>query len=452
MSLTGQAETSQSVHRSRRDQALRHSIRSGAGVRILSVAFSLLTVSVSVRALGDSAFGAVATLGTVVGMAGFADLGLGLGLMTRLAQSHGEDDGLLTRPLISSALGMLLPLGLVVAILGSVSAVLLPWDRLLGSPGVPSGQITLAVIVFALSVGLAIPASIGQRVLLGTQQGTRANRWALAASTAQLVAVLVAAALHLALPAFVVATITVPVLVECVQSLWVLRRAEELTPARADASRQLARQLLRVGGLFLALNVAVAVSYQSDTLIVSTVLGATAAAVFAVGLRMFGTVSSIFATALQQFWPALAEALARGDLEWVRRRFRQVVTGSTLLLAAVAGLLVLAGQPLARLWVGSSLVPPVGLLAAFAAWTVYSHLMSQCSILLNAARVVVPQVAMATAMTCVNLPVSILLTRQVGLAGPLLGSLVAHVLCAGLPTVFLVRRVLRDGVAFVEAA
>ena len=445
MSVTEQAESGHAAHRIRRDHALRRSITSGAGVRLLTVAFALLTVSVSVRALGDSAFGAVATLGTVVGMAGFADLGLGLGLMTRLAQSHGEDDGVQARPLVSSALAMLVPLGLLVALLGAASSVLLPWDRLLGSPDIPSWQVTVSVVIFAVSVGLAIPASIGQRVLLGTQQGALANLWSLAASTAQLAAVLLAAVTHAPAPAFVAATITVPVLVESVQSVWVLRTREHLTPARAQASRQMAGQLMRVGGLFLALNIAVALSYQSDSLIVSSVMGAASAAVFAIGLRLFGTLSSLFASSLQQLWPALAEALARDDLVWVRHRFRQVLVLSTAVLAGLSGLLVLVGQPLARLWVGPSLVPPLELLLAFAAWTVYSHVMSQCSILLNAARVVGPQVVMATAMTCVNLPVSIVLTRQVGLAGPLLGSLISHVLCAGVPTAVLVRRVLRDG-------
>jgi O-antigen/teichoic acid export membrane protein len=446
MSMTAQSETAHSAARQRRDRAFRRSVTSGAGVRVLTVAFALLSVSISVRSLGDSAFGAVATLGTVVGMAGFADLGLGLGLMTRLAQSHGEDDGALAKPLVSSAMVMLLPLGLLVALIGTASSALLPWDRLLGSPGIPSGQVTASVIIFSVSVGVAIPASIGQRVLLGTQQGARANFWALLSSTAQLVAVVAAATLHAPAPGFVVATISVPVAVECVQSVRVLRRHDHLTPARAQASRQMAGQLMRVGGLFLALNVVVAVAYQSDTLIVSTVLGATSAAVFAVGLRMFGTLTSFYGTSLQQFWPALAEALARGDLEWVRRRFKQVLVLSTATLALLSALLVLLGQPLARLWVGPSLVPSLGLLAAFAAWAVYSHAMSQCSILLNAARVVGPQVAAATAMACLNVPTSILLTRHIGLAGPLVGSLVAHVVCSGVPTVVLVRRVLRHGI------
>jgi len=436
--------------RERRDRALWRSISSGAGVRVVTMLLTLVTVSVSVRSLGDTAFGVVATLGTMIGLAGFADLGLGLGLMTRLAQSLGENDQAALKPLVSSALASLGALGAFVAVVGSASIFVLPWDVLLGSPALPNAAVNASVVIFATSVGLAIPGSIGQRVLLGTQQGAVANTWSLAASIAQFGAVLVAAWRDAPVWAFVAATISTPVVVALVQSVWVFNRASHLRPGRSHVSRDVARHLLRVGGLFFALNFAAAVAFQSDALITSAVLGASSAAVFAIGLRMFGAASGLFASSLQQFWPALAEALARGDLEWTRRRFKQVLTISTASLAALAGLLVVIGQPVARIWVGASLVPPLGLLVAFAAWTVYAHVMTQCSTLLNAGRVVGPQVAMATAMACVNVPLSIVLTKRIGLAGPLVGSLVSHILCVGVPVIFLVRGVLRHGIRVKE--
>jgi O-antigen/teichoic acid export membrane protein len=449
--MNGPTEESVLERQSRRDRALWHSISSGAGVRIVTLALTFLTVAVSVRSLGDSAFGVMATLGTMIGLTGFADLGLGFGLMTRLAQLVGQDNETALKPLVSSALASLGSLGALVAVVGSASIFVLPWDVLLGSPALTDVSINASVVIFAVSVGLAMPASIGQRILLGTQQGTVANMWSLVAAIAQFAAVIAAAGFEAPVWAFVAATISTPVVVACVQSAWVLHHATPLRPERSHVSLEVARNLMRLSGLFFALNLAAAIAFQSDMLVTSAVLGASFAAVFAVGLRMFGAVSGLFAASLQQFWPALTEALARGDLEWTRRRFKQVLTITTASLAAVAVLIVAIGQPLARIWVGESLVPPLGLLVAFAIWTVYANVMAQCSTLLNAAGVVGPQVAMATAMACVNLPLSIVLTRQIGLAGPLVGSLVSHILCNGVPAVFLVRKVLRDGIR-VKAA
>lgn len=443
--MRGWTEDVHLERRNHRDRALWRAISSGAGVRVFTIGLTLLTVSVTVRSLGATSFGVVATLGAVLGLAGFADLGLGAGLMTRLAQSLGNDNQAGLKPLISSALASLSALGALVAVVGSASIGVLPWEILLGSPGLPKAAITASVVIFSVSLGLAMPASIGQRILLGTQQGAVANSWSLAASILQFGAVITAAWLEAPVWAFVAATIFTPVLVASVQSAWVFNRASHLRPKRSHVSQDVVRHLLRLGGLFFALNLAAAVAYQSDTLIVSAVLGSSSAAVFAIGLRMFGAASGLFATSLQQFWPTLAEALARGDLEWTRRRFKQVLTVSTALLTAGAGLIVAIGQPLARIWVGANLIPPMGLMVAFAAWTVYAHVMGQCSTLLSAGGVVGPQVAMATTMACVNVPLSVLLAKQMGLAGPLVGSLLAHMLCAGVPTAILVRRLLRHG-------
>jgi O-antigen/teichoic acid export membrane protein len=432
-------------HRSQRDRALWHSMSSGAGVRVVSLVLSFLTVSVSVRSLDSTVFGVVATLGTVIGLTGFADWGLGLGLMTRLAQSLGEDDQAAVKPLVSSALASLSALGALLAIAGTASLFVLPWDVLLGSPALSKAEINASVAIVAVSVGLALPAGIGQRVLLGTQHGAVASTWSLAASIAQFGAVVAAAGFGAPVWAFVAATISTPILVACVQSIWVLNSASHLRPGWGHLSQDVVKSLLGVGGLFFALNLAAAAGYQTDTLIVSTVRGASSAAVFVVALRMFSSVSGLLGASLQQFWPAMAEALARGDLEWTRRRFIQVLTISTTLLATAGGLLVAVGQLVARVWVGESLIPPIGLLVAFAVWMVYSSAMSQCSVLLHAGRVVGPQVAMAIAMVCVNVPLSIVLTKQIGLAGPLIGSLLAHMLCVGVPTVLLVRTVLRRG-------
>lgn len=449
--MTGSPEDIVLKERGHRDRALWHSISSGAGARVCTLMLSFVTVAVSVRSLGDTAFGVVATLGTVVGLSGLADLGLGLGFMNRLAQLMGEDNQAALKPLVSSALASLSVLGFLVAVFGTTSIAFLPWDVLLGSPGLSDGVINASVIIFAMSVGLAIPSSIGQRVLLGTQKGAIANVWILAASITQFAAVMTAAWRDAPVWAFVAATIGTPVLVACIQSVWVFVRTSHLRPERRHVSRKVVRELLRVGWLFLVLNLAVAAAYQSDTLITSTVLGAASAAVFAITLRMFGAMTGLFNTSLQQFWPSLTEALVRGDLEWTNRRFKQVLIVSTSLLAAGAGAIVAFGQPLARIWVGESLVPPMSLLVAFAAWTVYSHVMSQCSILMNAGGVVGPQVVMAVAMVCVNVPLSIVLAKQIGLAGPVAGSLLAHMLCAGVPTYFLVRRVLRRGLGADKA-
>jgi O-antigen/teichoic acid export membrane protein len=427
-----------------RDRALRASMVSAVLMKLLATSFGVASVAISVRVLGDTQFGVLATLSTLSGLMAFADFGIGSGLMTQLAIADGHGDVQRARAIVSAAFSSMLTLGLLVALLGVLAAVILPWNGILGAPAIDAGDLRNTVVAFFVVAGLAIPAGIGQRMLMGLQRGLAANCWLVAATTVSLVGVFIAAVTRAPLRWFVLASMGLPVIVAAIQSAWVLGRSHtHLRPARRLVTRALLRSLAGVSGLFLVLNVAVAVAYQSDVVIVASTLGASSAAVFAVGLRMFGVVSGTLAGASQQMWTAMAEAFARGDVSWIRSRLVRLVLGTLAVSVPSALLLVVLGRPLARMWVGPELIPSLGLLSTFALWTVYSLTMTQVSFLLNAAQIVTPQVIMALSMTAANLVLSLHLTRHIGITGPLVGSLIAHIIFSGVPTVLLAVRVLR---------
>jgi O-antigen/teichoic acid export membrane protein len=413
-------------------------------VKLMTVGFGAASIAISVRALGDMQFGVLATLSTLTGLMAFADFGIGSGLMTQLAIAEGHGDELRARMMVSAAFSGMLVLGSVVVVLGQLAAVMLPWNQILGAPGIDAGELRIAVAVFFVFAGLAIPAGIGQRTLFGLQRGLAANCWLLAGATASLAGVCVAAVTHSPMWCFVLTSMGLPVLMAAIQSAWVLFGSHaRLRPSRTLATRASLRSLAGVSGLFLVLNVAVAIAYQADLVIVASTLGASSAAIFAVGLRMFGLVSGTLGGASQQMWTAMAEALARGDVTWVRSRFLRIILGTLAISVPSVILLVVLGRPLARMWVGPDLIPPLGLLAAFALWTVYSLAMTQICFLLNAAQIVGSQVVMALSNSIANLVLSLYLTRHVGITGPLVGSLIAHVVFNGVPAVILTVRLLR---------
>jgi hypothetical protein len=209
----------------------------------------------------------------------------------------------------------MLTFGLLVVALGLVAAVALPWNRILGARDVDAADLRTAVAVFFLFVGLAIPAGIGQRTMIGLQRGLAANAWLLVGSAASLAGVVLTAATRRPLWCFILASTGLPVAVAATQSAWVLiGRHARLRPSRYLITRASLRSLAALSWLFLVLGVAVAVAYQTDVVIVASTLGAGSAAVFAVGLRMFNLVSGTLVSASQQMWTSMAEALTRGDV------------------------------------------------------------------------------------------------------------------------------------------
>jgi hypothetical protein len=125
---------------------------------------------------------------------------------------------------------------------------------------------------------------------------------------------------------------------------------------------------------------------------------------------------------------------------WARRRFRHVLVVTTSINAVACLFLVVAGQQIARAWVGDDIVPPHSLLLALGVWTLVSTAIFQANYLLAA----VEQIRTITLIGLVSAPVNVALsvigTHLFGLAGPTLGSLTTVVLMLLPPTIVLNRR------------
>src|SRR5207247_10417659 len=102
---------------------------------------------------------------------------------------------------------------------------------------------------------------------------------------------------------------------------WWLRRHRVLggALARGLVDVPTLRGLLRIGGQFFALQLAVAFAFQSDAIVITQKLGQAAYGDFAVVQKLFLFISMLLNSALLGLWPAFGDAIARGDMTWARR-------------------------------------------------------------------------------------------------------------------------------------
>ena len=98
-----------------------------------------------------------------------------------------------------------------------------------------------------------------------------------------------------------------------------------------SCDRATVRRLMRVGALFLVLQAAVAVAFQSDVIVAARVVGQDGAAQYSIGFRVFMLVPVMISLVTLPLWPAYGEALARGDRVWIHRTFWLSTFGSLVL-------------------------------------------------------------------------------------------------------------------------
>jgi O-antigen/teichoic acid export membrane protein len=414
----------------------------GLGARGIGMLVSLITIPLAIGYLGPEQYGVWATISAFSAMLLFADLGLGNGLMNAVAGAYGRGDRAAAQRAISSAFVMLIGIAAVVTLAFALAFPIVPWSQLANvTSGDAAAEVAPAVLAFFACFAIGLPLGLVQRIQYGYQEGFKASAWTALGSVLSLVGLVVAIQTGATLPWLVLALAGGPVVALALNAFVVFGlRHTDLRPTLRSATKRAARELVRVGLLFFVLQLAVAVAFQSDVIVAAQILGPEAAAEYSVVARLFLLMPSLLWMAFLPLWPAYGEAIARGDVPWLRR----TVVRSTLAGIAISGvssaLLLLFGNQVLRLWLGPVFDPPFALLAGMAIWAVMSTAGTSMAMLLNGATVIGFQVVVASVMAVTSIIASIVLGRTFGLAGVIWGTVLAYLVCNAVPIVWYLPR------------
>jgi O-antigen/teichoic acid export membrane protein len=251
--------------------------------------------------------------------------------------------------------------------------------------------------------------------------------------------VAVAAAAHSSVVLLAALALSGPLISQAVSAIVLVRRAPWLV-ARGPRDAVALPTLFRSGGLFFTLQLASAVAFTSDQVVIARVLDADSVSRYAVPARLFAVIGAVAMIAVRPLWPAYAEASATGDLRWIRSTLRKSVAAVALISTALAVAAVLGRGPLLRALSRGEVVVTFGTIAAFAVWGVLSSVGNAVAMFLNGLGIIRFQVIVASVMAVTNLALSIWLAGAVGVAGVVWGSVFAYGLTVCGPYYWYVRR------------
>ncbi len=378
----------------------------------------LVLIPITLSYLGDELYGLWMAVTAVTGMALWADLGLGNGLLTKLTPCYASGDTAAARRYISTTYGVLsvVALGLLAGLWG-LSGVI-GWASIFNvtDPAVEAEAHAVALVCLSAFV-VNVPLSLVQRVQYAYQQVVRSNLWQATGSLWTVLLTLVAVEARLS-PALVVgAAVSGPLLANVLNSAsFYGRQWRLLAPRPACVDRTVATSLLVLGGQFFGLSIAMSIALNSDNLVIAHALGLEDVTDYSVPARMFSALGLLVTVVNLPFWTANGEALARGDLGWVRRATGRMTFASGLVVLLSSAVLVLTGGHILEGWLGAPRPVPVSLLVALAAWWLLLATASPRFMVQNAAGSVRPQLVGWTVFLVVSVPVKWIAARQLGIA------------------------------------
>ena len=434
------AERSAARHR----RAIVTGVTSGIS-RAVRIGVSLITVPLTLHYLGNERFGLWMTISSVLAMAGFADFGIGNGVLNTVSTAFGKDDWDGIRRAISSGFAVLTLIGALMLALFLSIYKFVDWGNLFRATTVAArAEAGPAMLVFAVCFALNVPLDVVQRAQLGLQQGFLTNLWQILSSIMILVGILAVIHFHFSLTVLVVAFAGAPVLGTAMNVAYffgVSRR--DLLPRWNLVSQKTLAQIAKLGGLFFVLQLVGAFAMSADNFIVARILGVSHVTVFAIPERMFSVIIIISGMLMAPLWPAYGEAISRGDMVWVRHTLSRTLLGVFVLTAIASAVLLLLSNKLLLWWVGPQIHPPFLLMLGLAIWTVMSCCGNALAMFLNGASIVRFQIIVASIFGIGCLSLKILLTQRYGIAGVPWATIITYSLLAAFPYFVYVPRLLR---------
>ncbi|MEV4772539.1 lipopolysaccharide biosynthesis protein [Micromonospora humida] len=411
-----------------RDRTVTVGIATAMVAKGIGLAAPLVMTPACFRYLGEQRYGLWMAITALTGMAWFADLGLGNGLLTRLGQLADDP-----RQQAREISGAFATLGVVAVLLLTALLVVtpvVPWVDLfaVGDPGVAAQTPTLVLICFGAFV-VNIPLSLVQRVQYARGQMVQSNAWQSAGALAALAVVL--AAITAGWPPLVVvagAVLAVPVtnLLNTVTYFWSCPQAYR--PGPRLVHRDTVVGLLRLGVRFFVLTTMSSIALNVDNPLVANVLGLAAAAHYAVVGKLFGVLWVFVGLVGMTVWPVNGAALARGEVDWVRRNTRRMVLLYGVVVGSVGLALVGTGHRLIALWLGSvdrsTIRLPV--LVGLAGWSLLVAVTSPLIMVQNSIGLLRPQFVGWAAFLVLATVLKVWGLRQFGLAGLPAAACVAY--------------------------
>ena len=423
-----------------RDRRIALTAVSSAAATGIGAVVSLITIPLTVRYLGTQGYGLWVTIASATALLSFADLGLSSGLVNAISETQATHDVRAARRFVASAFYLL------VLIAGAIAlgvGLLFPHVDWAGVFNVDSTSVASvagpAFLVFVAVTLVGVPVGIAPRIRSGYQEGYANGAWQAVGSIASLVAVVVAILAGATLPWLVLALGAGPLVASVLNGGALLRRRPWLTPRVRDVTRRAGGTILRLGLLFFIVQIAGIAAVETDNLVIARILGVTSVTQYAVPMKLFLFVPLVSNLVVTPLWPAYREALTRRDVPWVMRSLRRSILGATAWGVVASAALVLVGRPLIEAWAGSDVSPTTPLLIALGLLSVLFCVGNTLAVYMNAANVIGFQAVCLSVMVVVNLTLSIVLTRSIGISGPAWGSAISLGLVVIVPYALYVR-------------
>jgi O-antigen/teichoic acid export membrane protein len=395
-----------------------------------SVLVALLTVPLLTSGLGPEAYGIWVLVGATVLYLELLEFGFGATTIKFVAAANARDDEEGVRTAIATSFWLLAVPGLVALLLGLGLAAGFP--VLFDVPAELEGPTRLLLLLLAVDLALSIPGDCFGGTLIALQRYDLLNLTLIVVSLAQALSWAVVLAAGGGLVELGVVTVVLSLLGQLARYLLVRRLVPGMSLDRRHVARELVRPYAGKSVWFSLSEVSSVVISRIDAVVVGAVAGVAAAGTYAIGQKLALLAERAASPVLGVFFPHAAALSAQGDAEGARAAALLGLRIATAVGLPLTLVLALFAEPAIEVWVGPRYAGAALVVVYLSAATALTVVTEAPRLMLYGGEAIKGAALVQTAEAALNLLLSVVLGRAMGLEGVALATL----LSAGAGTVF----------------
>ncbi len=370
--------------------------------------------------LGDSAFGIWVLIFSITGYYGIFDLGIRSSIIRHVSKytATNETDQLARH--VNTSLATYTGIGVV----SMLATVILSFsvDHLFKIPPPMQTQARWLLLMVGTSVSLGFPLGVSGGILEGLQCYYLLNWTAVAMSLVRAGLIVFFLNRGYGLLTIAVITLVLPIIVAVVRAI-IVSRLLPLPYGLKYVDREAFRHMAHFGGATMLVIVAARLRFQTDEMVIGSLLSAAAITYFSIAARIMDYAFQGVITLAQVFVPMSSQSEAVGNLGRVRKIYVAGNRACALTAFPITAMVLILGKSVIEVWVGRKYVPltyPVLVVLAIP-MTLLMMQAASSRILMGMGRH--RQLAIVAFIEGVgNLILSIALVRPLGIVGNALGT------------------------------
>lgn len=399
---------------------------SNYGATSVSIIVNLISVPIGLHYFGPVLYGIWLVIGSILWYLRMSDFGLGAATVTLMAQSNDPNT---QQSILRRSIGLLVIISAVLIPATIILTYLFPeWISIIGK--IPlmfrdeTSSALLAIIVLTL---FQLPMTIFLSAFSGLQQVHWNRVYGALHSIVALSALITTILVHGNLTTLAIFTGIGSILIGVISGIHLFFANPQVHPRRTErVNNTPSTKFLVISGIrFFTLQIAVLIILNTDNLIISHSLGPEKVTAYGVTFKFFYMLLTIIGGLIVALWPMYGQAFGKGDWAWIQRTYNSI----TLPLLTIGGLVWIGGiifsEIIIKFWAGSAAYG--GLVVAFALGG-YVYLSSFTSSNVSIANALNPTnivVIFGFIEAALNLGLSLLLVKHLGIGGVALGTFIA---------------------------